>query len=136
MLVVEDEPVLREMAQMILEEFGYRVILATNGKEALEMWERHQNSIDLLFTDMVMPAGLSGMELAHKLIAQRKELRVVFASGYTVDDISTDFLTRNNDARFLQKPYTRINLARAVREALDGDAKHRTTSPFMATATA
>jgi signal transduction histidine kinase/ActR/RegA family two-component response regulator/HAMP domain-containing protein len=130
-LVVEDEPVLREMAQMLLEECGYRVILATNGKEALEIWERHQNSIDLLFTDMVMPAGLSGMELAHKLIAQRKELRVVFASGYTVDDISTDFLMRNNDARFLQKPYTRNHLARAVREALDGDARHRTSSPLM-----
>jgi signal transduction histidine kinase/ActR/RegA family two-component response regulator/HAMP domain-containing protein len=136
LLVVEDEPVLREMAQMILEECGYRVILANNGKEALDVWERHQNSIDLLFTDMVMPAGMSGMELAHQLIAKRKDLRIVFASGYTVDDISTDFLTRNNDARFLQKPYTRNNLARAVREALDGDAKHRTSSPLMAKVTA
>jgi signal transduction histidine kinase/ActR/RegA family two-component response regulator/HAMP domain-containing protein len=135
-LVVEDEPVLREMAQMILEEYGYRVILATNGREALETWERHQNSIDLLFTDMVMPAGMSGMELAHQLIAQRKDLRVVLASGYTVDDISTDFLKRNNDARFLQKPYTRLNLARAVREALDGEVNHRTCAPLVLPATA
>jgi two-component system, cell cycle sensor histidine kinase and response regulator CckA len=134
--VVEDEPVLREMAQVILEEYGYRVILAANGREALETWERHQNSIDLLFTDMVMPAGLSGMELAHQLIAQRKELRVVLASGYTVDDISTDFLRRNNDARFLQKPYTRLNLARAVREALDGEGKHRISAPLPLPVTA
>lgn len=131
-LVVEDEPVLREMAQMLLEESGYHVLLANNGKEALEMWEQNRDSIDLLFTDMVMPAGVSGMELANKLIAQRKELRVVFASGYTVDDISTEFLTRNNDARFLQKPYTRVTLARAVREALDGATSQRTGSPLMA----
>jgi len=130
-LVVEDEPVLREMAQMLLEESGYRVLLANNGKEALEIWEQNQDTIDLLFTDMVMPAGVSGMELAHKLIAQRKQLRVVFASGYTVDDISTEFLTRNNDARFLQKPYTRVTLARAVREALDGASSQRTGSPLM-----
>jgi signal transduction histidine kinase/CheY-like chemotaxis protein len=130
-LVVEDEPVLREMAQMILEECGYRILMAGNGKEALDMWERHQNSIDLLFTDMVMPAGVSGMELANKLLAQRKQLRVVFASGYTVDDISTEFLTRNNNARFLQKPYTRVNLARAVREALDGAGVQRTSSALM-----
>jgi signal transduction histidine kinase/CheY-like chemotaxis protein len=135
-LVVEDEPVLREMAQMILEECGYRVLLAGNGKEALDMWERHQNSIDLLFTDMVMPAGVSGMELANKLIAQRKQLHVVFASGYTVDDISTDFLHRNNNARFLQKPYTRISLARAVREALDGAEAQRTSSALLVEACA
>jgi nitrogen-specific signal transduction histidine kinase/HAMP domain-containing protein/ActR/RegA family two-component response regulator len=135
-LVVEDEPVLREMAQTILEECGYRVLLASHGKEAAEIWERHQNRIDLLFTDMVMPAGVSGMDLAHKLLAQRKQLRVVFASGYTVDDISTEFLMRNNDARFLQKPYTRTNLARAVREALDGAPAQCTASALMSAVSA
>jgi two-component system, cell cycle sensor histidine kinase and response regulator CckA len=124
------------MAQMLLEESGYRVLMASNGKEALEIWERHQNKIDLLFTDMVMPAGVSGMELANKLIAQNQQLRVVFASGYTVDDISTDFLTRNNNARFLQKPYTRVSLARAIREALDGASSQRTRSPLMLAARA
>jgi FixJ family two-component response regulator len=79
---------------------------------------------------MVMPAGMTGMELTHQLIMQRKQLRVVLASGYTVDDISTDFLTRNNDARFLQKPYTRLALARAIREALDGDVNCTSTPPL------
>lgn len=130
-LVVEDEPVLREMTQLILEECGYRVLLANNGKEALDTWDRHQNSIDLLFTDMVMPAGVSGTDLASRLISQRQGLRVVFASGYTVDDISTDFLTRNNDARFLQKPYNRVTLARAIREALDGTLSQRTGQPLV-----
>jgi len=119
-LVVEDEPVLRELAQLILEECGYRVLLAGNGREALDLWERHKHSINLLFTDMVMPAGVSGVELAKQLLRQNPNLRVVFASGYTVDDISTDFLTRNNNARFLQKPYTRQALTQIVRETLDG----------------
>ena len=131
-LVVEDEPVLREMAQMILEECGYRVFVSGNGREALDLWERHKNSVDLLFTDMVMPAGVSGVELANKLLAQQNELKVVFASGYTVDEISTDFLAKNNDARFLQKPYTRINLARTVREALDGNGEVQRTGRALA----
>jgi signal transduction histidine kinase/ActR/RegA family two-component response regulator len=132
LLIVEDEPVLREMAQLILEECGYTVFVAANGREALEIWEQQQEVIDLLFTDMVMPAGVSGMELANKLLLQRPQLRIVFASGYTVDDISTDFLTRNNNARFLQKPYTRITLARAVREAIDGSTAPQRTARALA----
>ena len=132
LLIVEDEPVLREMAQLILEECGYTVLVAANGRDALELWEKHQSSIDLLFTDMVMPAGVSGMELANKLLALHPKLRVVFASGYTVDDISTDFLARNNNARFLQKPYTRATLVRSVREAIDGNTKLQKTARALA----
>ncbi len=119
-LVAEDEPVLREMAQLILEECGYRVLVAGNGKEALEIWHRHRDRIDLLFTDLVMPAGMSGVDLAASLLGENPNLKIAFASGYTVNEISTDFLTRNNHARFLQKPYNRPNLARTIREALDG----------------
>ena len=115
------------MAQLILEECGYRVFVAANGREAIELWERHPNSVDLLFTDMVMPAGVSGVELANKLLGQRPPLRIVFASGYTVDDISTDFLERHNDARFLQKPYNRVSLACMVRESLDKLASRQKT---------
>jgi CheY-like chemotaxis protein len=132
LLIVEDEPVLREMAQLILEECGYKVFAAANGREALALWECHGNSVDLLFTDMVMPEGVSGVELANKLLAQRSQLRIVFASGYTVDDISTDFLARKNDARFLQKPYTRTALARAVREAIDGKGHQQKTARALA----
>jgi len=128
LLIVEDEPVLREMAQLILEECGYTVYVASNGREAFELWEQYQNSIDLVFTDMVMPAGVSGVELANKLLYQRPQLKIVFASGYTVDDISTDFLERNNGARSLQKPYTRVTLTRAIREAIDSRGKSRTNA--------
>lgn len=118
-LIVEDEPVLRDMAHLILEQCGYRIFEAANGKEALEVWGRHKEKIHLLFTDMVMPEGVSGVELAEKLRAENTNLKIIFASGYTVDDISTEFLTRHNHARFLQKPYTSLGLLQVIREALD-----------------
>jgi signal transduction histidine kinase/CheY-like chemotaxis protein len=119
-LVVEDEPVVRDLIHLILAGCGYRVYLAGSGPEALETWAQHKDEIDLLLTDMVMPNNVSGVELAEKLLAQKPGLKIVFASGYTVDDVSTEFLHKHNHARFLQKPYNRADLARSVREALDG----------------
>jgi CheY-like chemotaxis protein len=121
-LIVEDEPVLRDLAHLILEECGYNVYQAGSGPEALDVWDRHRDEIELLLTDMVMPENISGVELAEKLLAQKPTLKIVFASGYTVDDVSTQFLRKNNHARFLHKPYNRPHLARAVRDALDGVA--------------
>jgi signal transduction histidine kinase/HAMP domain-containing protein len=120
-LVVEDEPVLRDMAQLILADCGYRIIEAASGKEALDVWEQHKGDIDLVLTDMVMPEGVSGIELAEKLLVLRPDLKIIFTSGYTVDDLSTGFLTRTNNARFIQKPYTRAILAQTVRQAFDGN---------------
>ena len=117
-LVVEDEPVLREMAHTILENCGYRILEAGSGVEALNVWERHQQSIDLVVTDMVMPEGISGMDLAQRLRIAKPNLKIVFASGYSMDDMDTDFI-RNGQAAFLQKPYTHITLAKAVRDCLD-----------------
>lgn len=117
-LVVEDEPVLREMTLSILTECGYRIHEAGNGREAMAVWQRQGGAVDLLLTDMVMPEGVSGVELAEKLLALQPKLKVLFTSGYTVDEMSESFLAKHN-ARFLQKPYTRVTLARAVRQALD-----------------
>lgn len=121
-LLAEDEPVLRDLAHLILEECGYKVYEASNGPEALDIWGRHRNEIQLLLTDMVMPEKISGVELAEKLLAQKPTLKIVFASGYTVDDVSTQFLRDHNRARFIQKPYNHADLARTVRETLDGVA--------------
>lgn len=117
-LIVEDEPLLREMAKSILTEGGYRISEAENGRQALEMWDQFEGSIDLLLTDMVMPEGISGVDLAETLLAKQPDLKVVFTSGYTVDEVSEVFLAKNN-AKFLQKPYTRVTLSRVVRQALD-----------------
>jgi FixJ family two-component response regulator len=68
---------------------------------------------------MVMPEGVSGVELAERLLAQQPYLKVIFTSGYTADNINHDLLTKHN-ARFLQKPYSHADLAQTVRDALDG----------------
>jgi signal transduction histidine kinase/ActR/RegA family two-component response regulator len=117
-LVVEDERILRDMASVILEECGYEVLEASSGIEALDVWKRSEGDINLLLTDMVMPEGLSGMDLAQKLRANDPRLKIIFASGYSMDDLDTDFI-RDGHAIFLQKPYTHVTLAKAVRESLD-----------------
>jgi signal transduction histidine kinase/ActR/RegA family two-component response regulator len=117
-LVVEDEPVLRDMANVILSDCGYKVLEAGTGAEALEVWEQHNDDIQLVLTDMVMPEGISGMDLAQKLVGTRPELKIIFASGYSMDDLDPAFV-RQGKATFLQKPYTHVSLSKAVRECLD-----------------
>jgi signal transduction histidine kinase/CheY-like chemotaxis protein len=127
-LVVEDEPVLRDMAHVILEDCGYRILEARSGVEALQIWKLHGGSIDLLLTDMIMPEGISGMDLAQRLLKMDPSLRVVFASGYSMDDMDTDFV-RNGHATFLQKPYTHISLAQTVRACLDRPSLRKVSIP-------
>jgi len=117
-LIVEDEPVLRDMAHVILEECGYKILEAASGREAVEVWNQHRGAVDLLLTDMVMPEGLSGMDLAQQLQTSNPKLRIVFASGYSMDDLDASFLSEGH-AAFLQKPYTHLTLAKAVRDCLD-----------------
>jgi CheY-like chemotaxis protein len=95
------------------------VLEATSGISALSVWEQHGEEIDLLLTDMVMPDGLSGRELAGKLLLQKPELRVIYSSGYSLAVVGTDMVLQDG-INFLQKPYHPRKLARAVRDCLDG----------------
>jgi len=117
-LIVEDEPILRSMARDILEEYGYRIVEASSGRDALNVWDRRTAKIDLLLTDMVMPEGLSGVDLARQLLATQPRLKVVFTSGYTTNDVSQEMLIQTH-ASFLSKPYTHIELAKTIRDCLD-----------------
>jgi CheY-like chemotaxis protein len=117
-LVVEDEPLLRDMAHTILADCGYKVVEAKSGVHALELWRNHPGVIDLVLTDIVMPDGISGMELAKELLPEMPALKIIFASGYSMDELDTDFMRQDN-ALFLQKPYTAVSLSKAVRECLD-----------------
>ena len=110
--MVEDEPLLRDMAHLILQDCGYRVLEAGSGAEALQVWEHHAGGIDLVVTDVVMPGGMSGREMAVKLMASRPQLKIIFTSGYNVEETNTDFFRRGG-AVFLQKPYTRPKLCRS-----------------------
>ena len=118
LLLVEDEPELRALSRQILECYGYRIFEAGTGAEALKLWPEHAQEIDLLLTDMVMPEGITGWELAGKLRAERPDLKVICASGYSIDLLNKQF-DEPGAIRFLQKPFKPQMLALAVRECLD-----------------
>jgi signal transduction histidine kinase/ActR/RegA family two-component response regulator/HAMP domain-containing protein len=121
-LIVEDEEILREMARDILKDCGYRILEASTGRQALEVWNNQSaGEIDLLLTDMVMPEGMSGVDLAEWLLADRPDLKIIFTSGYSSTEVGEELLSRSQ-ARFLQKPYSHTTLARAVRDCLDLNA--------------
>jgi len=120
-LIVEDEEMLRQLARDILTDCGYRTLEAASGRQALEVWNRHPGRIDLLLTDMVMPEGVSGVELAEHLVIGEPRLKVVFMSGYTADEVNATLLERNH-ASFIQKPYGHAELAKTIRDCLDRNA--------------
>ncbi|MGO8838578.1 MAG: response regulator [Limisphaerales bacterium] len=117
-LLVEDEPVVREMARTTLESGGYRVIEAGDGREALTIWDRRSSDIDLVVTDMVMPNGVSGGALARTLQAHTPDLHVICTSGYTPEYIERD-LPSNDKITFLPKPYLPNRLLEVVKKCLD-----------------
>ena len=129
-LIVEDEEILREMARDILKDCGYRILEASTGREALEIWRQSASEIDLVLTDMVMPEGISGLDLAERLLADRPDLKIIFTSGYSSTEIGAELLARSQ-VRFLQKPYTHIALAKMIRDCLDinGAAKGKPAMP-------
>jgi CheY-like chemotaxis protein len=114
---VEDEAVVREMTRDIMEQHGYNVLVASTGAEALEVARRFDGQIPLLLTDMVMP-GMSGPELWDRVRELRPEMRVLFVSGYSDEQVVRGRV-RASGADFMQKPYSTGALARKVREVLD-----------------
>jgi signal transduction histidine kinase/CheY-like chemotaxis protein len=123
-LVVEDEPVVREMACNILKDCGYRIFESSSGKEALNQWQQRAKEIDLLLTDIVMPGGVSGVTLAEQLLACHPHLKIILTSGYNANEVTQKLLSKTN-ARYLPKPYTHAQLAKTVRDCLDKTAKAR-----------
>ncbi len=117
-LVAEDEPALRELVVSILELCGYRVYQAGTGVEAIKVWRQHKEEIDLLLTDMVMPQGISGRQLAQQLQAENPNLKVIFTSGYSPGIAGKDIAILEG-FNFLPKPYPPGRLAQVVRECLD-----------------
>jgi len=119
-LLVEDDEMVRAFVARQLEGLGYRVLQAVNGQDALTALER-EPGIDLLFTDVVMPGGMGGRELAEAAHAMRPDLPVLFTSGYTENAIVHQGRL-DAGVHLLNKPYRRTALARKVRLVLDGPA--------------
>ena len=117
-LVVEDNPDVRRLVLRQLRDLGYEVIEAANGPQALKILDDGA-AIDLLFTDVVMPGGMTGRQLAEAAKTRRPNLKTLFTSGYTEDSILR--LGRlDPGVRLLSKPYRKHELATRIREALDG----------------
>jgi CheY-like chemotaxis protein len=111
-LLVEDEPAVRQLFTLALTRAGYRVYEARNGQEALKVFDQHGESVDLLLTDMRMPF-MGGAELARQLRSRRRTLKLLCISGYAGGsdlEFSEDFLA---------KPFSRDQLLAKVREVLD-----------------
>ena len=128
-LVVEDEVAVGELVRGILEEKGYRVLKATSGLQALQVWNEHGCDIDLVLTDVKMPKGMSGPELIENLRALRPDLKVVFTSAYA-PDVEGCNLSLREGYNFLPKPFTPPQLVQTIRTRLeDGDPEVRPLSP-------
>jgi CheY-like chemotaxis protein len=117
--VVEDEDSLRELTCDVIREAGYQVIAAADGVEALQVWKENHSRVDLLFTDIVMPNGISGRELARKLRADKRDLKVFFTSGFSTELIGKDSLPAEGNS-FLAKPYSPKALVEALHQCLSG----------------
>jgi CheY-like chemotaxis protein len=115
-LVVEDDPDVRELAVEIMEMNGYAVLSAANGEEALGILRRERD-IGLMFTDIVMPGGMNGAQLAQAALRVQPALKILFASGYA-DHTILDPLVLGHGASFVQKPYRPVDIAARVRALL------------------
>ena len=117
-LVVEDEAPLRDLVVNILQLCGYKIFQAGTGVEALQIWSEQKGKINLLLTDMVMPGGISGRQLAERLQADDPNLKVIYTSGYSPGMAGKDIALLEG-CNFLAKPYPPSKLAQFIRECLD-----------------
>ncbi|HXU11833.1 MAG TPA: ATP-binding protein, partial [Candidatus Binatia bacterium] len=122
-LLVEDDEAVRGLAQLILEERGYRVLAASGGEEAERLVAGWEGPIHLLLSDVIMP-GMNGREVADRLCPRRPEMRTIFMSGYTGDAVLRRGIVAE-DSDFIQKPFTPTILAVKVRQVLDRAAPRR-----------
>lgn len=116
-LLVEDEPALRQMVKTFLTDCGYRILEASHGHEALRIWEQESENIQLVLTDVIMPEGMSGFDLVAHMRARMPALRVLFSSGYNAQQALGQQLPPHS--LFLPKPYSLAQLAQVVRQALN-----------------
>jgi signal transduction histidine kinase/CheY-like chemotaxis protein len=117
-LVVEDEVSVRSFVSNCLRHFGYQTLQAASGPEALEIWRVHRNRIDLVLTDVVMPEGMSGKQLAERLRADSPDVRVIYTSGYNLEAGDPD-LKLEEACWYLPKPFNRDGLLRIIRDCLN-----------------
>ena len=118
LLLVEDEAIVRRPLGIYLRKLGYHVIEAANGNQALALWQQHRDQIDLLYTDMVMPEGVTGLELAEKLRAEKPTLQIIISSGYSTE-FSAHGVSTGAGFIYLPKPSPSTVIATTVRTCME-----------------
>jgi PAS domain S-box-containing protein len=120
-LLVEDDDFLRPSVCNTLSRLGYHVIPVSNGIKALEIWQARREDIQMLITDLVIPGGITGKQLAEQLLKQNPQLKVLYASGYSADIVGTDFPLKEG-VNFLIKPFHSQKIAQTIRDKFDRPA--------------
>ena len=120
-LVVEDEPAVRQLLCACLQNAGYRVLESPSGVAALQLWPQHRAEVDLLITDMVMPEGVSGVQLAQALRTERPDLKIILISGYNAR-IDRERMQLGADVDFMPKPFNLQDVLLLVQARLNAKA--------------
>ncbi len=124
-LLVEDDPVMREMVSEILCQSGYMVLTAASAPQALKTWEKFKRLIDLLLTDVLIPCRSTGLALARKFRQSKPKLRIVFTSGFGPEICAGDPAMASG--WFLPKPFSQAALLRIVSNCLKADVSSSET---------
>jgi PAS domain S-box-containing protein len=117
-LLAEDDPSLRVSVRKTLSQLGYRILEAPTGVKALEVWKENRSEIRLLLTDLVMPDGMTGKDLAQRILQDNPKLKVIYMSGYSAEVGGKDFPLKEG-VNFLTKPFQASKLAQTIRDSLD-----------------
>jgi CheY-like chemotaxis protein len=117
-LLVEDEPEVRRLAHAMLEQNGYQVLTAANGNEAIAIWKERGEQIELLLTDLVMPGGMGGQEVARRVQAEDPRVKVLYMTGYS-PEIAGKEMRLHDAENFIPKPFTRDALLNKIRHCFD-----------------
>lgn len=118
-LLVEDDALVCASLRKVLAKFGYNLFIAANAVEALEIWEQHRDEIQLVLTDLVMPGGMNGKELAEQLLKDKPGLKIIYASGYSAEVAGRD-LPLQEGVNYISKPFQPQKLAQTIRARLNG----------------
>jgi CheY-like chemotaxis protein len=114
-LLIEDEPEVLDVTRRSIKGLGYQVVTAMNGEEALSAWE-DDSQIDVVITDIVLPGGMSGFDIAQELTNRDADIKILFVSGYTPENLTLREDYR--DVEILQKPFRRADLAQKLKTLL------------------
>ena len=118
LLVVEDDDSVRTFTVRMLTTLGYNVLSAVDGQKGLELFKSEASRINMVITDMIMP-NMTGKQFVEAVRQINKDIKIMFVSGYSPDD-TEDGMSLDRNVAFFQKPYTRDQLSKKIRDVLDG----------------